>query len=311
MKKGILTTVFILTMIVVYGQQQAHYTQYAFNKLAFNPAYAGGKDVASATILSREQWLGIEGAPSTQAFSFHAPVFKKRVGLGASIIRDKIGFTNDLAINLAYAYRISFEKSNLSFGLQTSARNFTIDWNEAIPVQIVDNIIPTGSPSLFKFDIGFGLYYNTDRFFVGFSVPTLLEGETGLVGSDNTLNFPDAKRHYMLMTGMMFDIGKENKSLQFQPTVLIKYVDNAPIDVDITTFLIFKEKFWVGAAYRYHDSIDGIIQFQMTNALRLGLAYDYTLTDLQDYNKGSLEVMLEYNFVGKSDKFINPRHFYF
>lgn len=311
MKKITITFLFAITSFLVYGQQQAHYTQYVFNKLAFNPAYAGSKEVMSTSVLTRNQWVGFEGAPSTQLMSFHAPISKNRVGLGASIVRDKIGITNDIGLNIAYAYRIKMKKSNLSLGLQTSFRNLQVDWNSTNPTQIGDNVIPTGKPSAFKMNIGLGAYYANDNFFAGISIPSLMEGETGIIGNDDAVSFADEKRHYFATIGGIFNVAG-NGTLKLQPSILVKHVDNAPIDVDINNFFIFKEKFWFGVTYRYHDSIDGVVQFQMTEAMRLGVAYDFTLTELQDYNYGTLEVMLEYNFVSKSkDKLLNPRHFYF
>lgn len=313
MKKVLITLIFAIVAIGCYGQQEAHYTQYVFNKLAFNPAYAGSKEAISASILTRNQWIGFEGAPSTQLMSFHTPVFNNKVGLGATIIRDKIGITTDLSASIAYAYRIKMKKSTLSIGLQTSIKSIKMDWNSTNPTQLGDNVIPVGSPSAFKMDIGIGAYYANDNFFAGISIPFLMEGETGVIPtlSDGALNLPDTKRHYFATVGGVFNLGGDQSSLKLQPSVLVKYVDNAPIDLDVNAFFIFKEKFWFGATYRYHDSVDGVVQFQVSPALRFGMAYDFALTELQDYNHGTLEVMVEYNFVTNKDMLLNPRHFYF
>ena len=311
MKKLTITIIALIIWQFSFGQQQAHYTQYVFNKIAFNPAYAGSKEVPSAAVLTRNQWVGFEGAPSTQLMSFHAPTFKNRVGLGATLVRDKIGITNDIGLNIAYAYRIKMKKSTLSLGLQTSFRNLSVDWNSTNPTQLGDNIIPTGRPSAFKMNIGLGAYYANDNFFAGISVPLLMEGETGIIGNDGSVNFADEKRHYFATLGGIFNVVGDG-ILKLQPSVLVKYVDNSPVDVDINNFFIFKDKFWFGVTYRYHDSVDGVVQFQISDAMRLGMSYDFTLTELQDYNYGTLEVMLEYNFVSKAkDKLLNPRHFYF
>jgi type IX secretion system PorP/SprF family membrane protein len=311
--KNIITFFFIIANLFAYGQQQAHYTQFVFNKLAFNPAYAGSKEAMSASILTRNQWIGFEGAPSTQLMSFHAPILKNRVGLGASLVRDKIGISNDIGLNIAYAYRVKIKKSTFSLGLQTSFRNISIDWSSTTPTQLGDNVIPMGNPSIFKMNIGLGAYYANDNFFAGISIPFLIEGETGIIASlsDETIRTPFEQRHYFATIGGIFNL-VGGGVLKLQPSILVKYVNNAPADLDINTFFIFQDKFWFGVTYRYEDSVDGVVQFQVTPELRLGMAYDFTLSELKDYNQGSLEVMLEYNFTPKAkDKLLNPRHFYF
>ena len=314
MKKITGTILIIIMTFAAYGQQEAHFTQFVFNKLIYNPAYAGSKDVASMSVLARQQWIGMEGAPSTQTFGFHTPLLNKKLGLGFSVIRDQIGVTSDMSVNLAYAYRIKFNKQNvLSVGLQSSFRNLQVDWNSTSPTQIGDGAIPNGTPSTFKADIGFGAYFSNNHFFAGFSAPFLMEGEAGIIPNlaDGALNFPDGKRHYFVTIGGVFDIGGPSQQLKLQPSLLVKYVDNAPIDIDFNAFLVFRETFWVGLTYRMQDSIDGVIQIQLSPTMRLGAAYDFTLTDLQKFNYGTLEMMLEYNFSAKKDKMLNPRHFYF
>lgn len=313
MKKLSITFLLSIATLFVYGQQEAQYTQFVFNKLAFNPAYAGSKEVASLSVLTRNQWVGFEGAPATQVMSFHAPIMNKRVGLGATLERDKIGISTHMALNVAYAYRIKMKKSTLSIGLQTSIKSIKMDWSSTNPTQLGDNIIPVGTPSAFKTDIGLGVYYANDNFFSGISIPFLMEGETGIIPSlsDGALNFPDGKRHYFATIGGIINLGGDNGQFKLQPSLLVKYVDNAPIAVDINNFFVFKEKFWFGVTYRHEDSIDGVVQFQATPAIRVGMAYDFTLTELQDYNYGTLEVMMEYNFVSNKDMLLNPRHFYF
>ena len=166
MKKLIFTVGLCFIVSLAYAQQEAHYTQFIFNKLAFNPAYAGSKDVASASLLYRKQWVGIEGAPEVQTFNFHAPFFKKRVGVGLSVLHDKIGVTDNWFVNLSYAYRMKIGKTGtLAVGVQGNVTNVSVDWNQTEAVQIGDAAIPIGQPSALRANIGTGLYYNNDKFY--------------------------------------------------------------------------------------------------------------------------------------------------
>ena len=300
--------IFGLTLIVVAcasglrAQQQVMFTQYMFNTLAINPAYAGSHETFSATALLREQWSGLDGAPSTQTFSAHAPIRDQKMGLGFVLLHDKIGVTNQTGAYFSYAYKIEFlNEAKLSFGLQGGFTNFNAKFSE----------VSTTDPSFVGNDIiewqpnaGAGVFYSTQRFYAGLSVPQLIETEFDKSNSDSDSRLV---RHYFISSGYVFDL---NPELKLKPNVLVKYVKGAPLQVDLNANLLIKEIVWVGVSWRSFDSMDAIFQLQVSPRLQLGYAYDFaTQSDLRRVNSGSHELMLNYRIPNAHDRVVTPRYF--
>lgn len=332
-------TLFLLLTIMTWGwsyaQQDAMFTKYMFNSMAFNPAFAGSPEYMSVRMLYRNQWWGIEGAPVTQTFSIHSPV-SKRVGLGFSMINDKIGATGSTSANGAYAYRIPFGKGKLSMGLQAGVTNWRADWSVLRfkdPIEI-DQSFSEDTPNYWLFNFGAGLFYYAPNYYVGFSVPHLFNNDLRRGVPTEAEEWARQYRHYYFTAGGTIPL--RGPSLIFKPSILIKTVGllgdftpassnptrvGAPTEFDIDLSLMFYEALWVGVSFRAafeakqfggdssFDSADFWVSYYMMNGFRIGASYDYTLTKLQSVAQGSFELMLGYDFSYKSRKVNTPRYF--
>jgi len=256
--------------------------------------------------LHRTQWIGINGAPTTQVLSMHAPFFKKRVGLGLHIVRDVITITNNWNISTNYSYRIPVGLGHLSFGINASLKYLEADWNQTEALEIDDQSIPSQMANRFFPDMGAGVYYNTDRFYIGLSVQNLINAKVDFDASDVIDVIPRDDRHFFFMGGYVFNL---TDNVKLHPIFLMKLVKDAPFDIDLNASLIFFDKLWAGVTWRKDDSIDGILQYQFTKQLRAGVAYDFTISELQQVNSGSFELMLEYNFDFDNGSINNIRYF--
>lgn len=291
------------------AQQDAMFTQYMFNTLAINPAYAGSNEVITMTGLFRKQWVNIEGAPSTATFSIDAPVWGEKMGLGLNIVSDRVGITNTLGVFASYAYRIkTSEKGRLALGLQAGFSQYAADL-QSVALGSTPSFDPAFAENISQMmpNVGGGIWYNNDRFYAGFSVPHIINN--ALNRDYQFLNDSDGARqyrHYFVTAGYVFDL---NAALKLKPSFLVKVVEGAPMQMDINANLWLYEKVGLGLSYRSGDSIDALLEFQLSHQFKLGYAYDYTLTELRRYNSGSHEIMLRYQFSVNRSKIITPRFF--
>ena len=285
-----------------HAQQQVMFTQYMFNNLALNPAYAGSHEVISITAMLREQWTGINGAPSTQTLSIHSPLKYQKMSLGALVLNDNIGVTSQTGAYFSYAYRIPLtQKGKLSFGLQGGFTHYNADLSS---VSSTDPTFQFGDVNEVHPNVGFGMFYNTSRFYAGVSSPQLIEN---VFDKENPDSDSKIMRHYFATAGYVFDL---NHSLKLKPNILIKAVEGAPVEIDVNTNLLIKEVLWVGLSWRSFDSFDAIIQFQISNQLQMGYSYDFiTTTALSRVNGGSHEFMLNYRLAFSKIRVITPRYF--
>ncbi|MEM9819697.1 MAG: type IX secretion system membrane protein PorP/SprF [Bacteroidota bacterium] len=316
MKKIITTAVFCCAVILCFAQQEQQYTQFMYNKLSFNPGYAGSYDAPCITAIYRNQWIGLDGAPKTITVSFDAPLLNKRVGVGLNLTSRKIGIQNRINIDGAYSYRVRLGRGTLGLGVQGSIRYISNDYSDTrlSGTQAIetDGGIPVGEQSKMVPNFGAGLYYHTPKFYLGVSVPRLLK---------NNIDFNDISgvlgkevEHVYAMAGLLIDV---SKTFKLQPQLLVKYADNSPLDADLNLSAIFNEKYTFGVTYRAGsgsenavESIDLLLSAYVTDNVMFGLSYDIGLTELKDYNSGSLEAILRYCF-GKSEgeDIVNPRFF--
>lgn len=312
--------VFILLVFVILfachyanGQQDPMYSQYMFNMLSVNPAYAGSRDVLSATALYRKQWVGIEGAPETVTFSMDTPVKGRKIGLGLNIVDDRIGIVHNLMMNGCYAYRVQLSsKGTLSLGLQVGINQYKADYG-SVQLSQNDLLMPdnafSGSINRIYPNFGFGAYYTSDKFYVGFAAPKLVKNN--LSGKyDPTLDFSSFRnrynRHFFVTTGYVFDVGS---SMKLKPSLLLKGVHGAPIELDINVNVWFHDVVAIGGSYRTGDSFSMLLEFQATPKFRFGYAYDLTVSGLSGNNNGSHEIMLRYEFGYAKSKILSPRYF--
>lgn len=307
MRNLVVIVLILLACAPTQAQQDEMYTQYFYNKLVLNPAYAGSRDAISATALYRTQWVGFDGAPKTQSFSIHAPVFSENIGLGLSFIHDEIGITDNMTINGAYAFRINFDKGRLALGINGQIKRLFIDWKSSNPLEVLDNSIPYANTVTYLPNFGAGVYYDTEEYYLGLSVPHLIENKLEFESENTTVETrARQRRHFFGMAGLIMPIADD---VEFQPSVLAKYVTNAPMSVDINASFIFYESLLTGITYRTGDSFDMIIQLFLKNNLRIGYAHDFNTSQLTDYHNGTHEIMLGIDFGKRSRGIDNPRYF--
>jgi type IX secretion system PorP/SprF family membrane protein len=298
---------FLMLLVgTAFAQQEAMYSQYMFNGLAINPAYAGSTEVLSAAALYRKQWVGVEGAPTTQTFSAHAPVYNNRVGLGFSLINDKIGITNNVAANGIYSFRIITNRGVVSMGLQTGIGQYRANYStvKTNPNGIADQTFQDNQNSLL-FNFGTGLYYSTDDFYLGASIPYLVSKEVAQLGNASIYS-PSHYRHVFLTSGYVFTL---SPALKLKPSTLVKFAEGAPVQVDVNTNLWINDVLSTGLSYRTGDAVVGMVEFQLSRQLRLGYAYDQPLSDTKRYVGSSHEVMLRFDLVSPKTKYVSPRYF--
>ncbi len=315
MRKLLFVTTFLLFLTNLKAQQEAHYTQFMFNKLAFNPAYAGNAGMPCFSILHRSQWVGLEGAPMSQVLNFHTPLKNNRVGIGMSMMHDRIGPSSSWAYQLKYSYSLPLANGKLSMGLQGSLRRYQVDWNKVNAIHSGDRLLAENRTNKVVPNFGAGLYYQRQNFYLGASLPNILKGDLSFYGgNDNVADFSQERPHFYFMGGLILDKGKVTK---FKPSILVKYTQHAPISIDLNALFIFYDRFWLGSSYRMGgnkgsglgESIDAILQYQLSSSLRAGVAYDFTLSKIRNYNSGTFEVMLNYCIKKKDQVMTNPRFF--
>ncbi len=306
MKKVILAIVTILTLCnnEVKGQQDAMFTHYMYNTLWLNPAYAGTRDALTVTGIYRSQWVGFEGAPKDLSFTAHSPILKGKMGIGLSILNDVIGPTKSTITALDLDYQIKLnEKSKLSFGLKglaniysNSLSNVTTNNIDASFQQNTQRILP---------NVGAGLYYYRERFYVGLSTPKLLENGLSGGGLGSTSK---EQRHFFFIMGTVFDLGK---NVKMKPTCFVKATEGAPIQGDVTANFIMNDKFTLGAMYRTGDAVGVLLGYNFTEQLSAGYSFDWSMANTTGkYNNGSHEVMLRFDLISKDKgKIKSPRYF--
>ncbi|HFA50138.1 MAG TPA: type IX secretion system membrane protein PorP/SprF [Bacteroidetes bacterium] len=318
MKNIISTILFAICFapFICEAQQQPHNTQFMYYKLGYNPGFAGSQDAPCVSAIIREQWLGLEGAPSVQAITFNMPIMNQRVGIGANLMRHSIGITTVYDVDLAYAYRLRLGQGMLGIGVQGSVRSFTNDFMETVATQSKtdDTTIPGSNENKFMFNFGTGVYYSSERFYIGLSAPRLLANSIDFNASDNIVS--REVQHVYLMTGYTATLSDE---LKLRPQIMFKYANNAPVDADINLNFLIQDKFVAGLTYRLGgnkesgagESLDAIFGVQLNQNLLFAFSYDYTLSDIGNFSDGSIEASFHY-CIGKlaaGSEFENPRFF--
>ncbi len=303
---------FVATIHGLFAQQDAQYTQYMYNTLSVNPAYAGSRGQLTFAGLYRSQWVGLDGAPETFTLNLHSPIRNSRLGYGVSIVNDNIGdgVVQETYLDAVMSYTIDVSMdAKLSFGLKVGGNMLSLDFNklrnfdqEVVAQNNIDN--------RFNPNFGLGVYYHTDKFYAGLSAPNVLESEYfDNDNSDGSVNFLSAERiNFYLITGYVFDVSPD---LKFKPALLTKAVSGAPLQLDLSSSFLFADKFSFGAAYRWDAAVSGLVGFQLTEQLMVGLAYDRETTELggTQFNDGSFEIFLRWELLKRFQRTVSPRFF--
>lgn len=315
----------ISTAGTVFAQQEIMYSQYMFNTLALNPAYAGSRDVLSLTAVGRYQWINsIDGAPKTHSFSLDMPIKNEKMGIGIIAYNDAIGVSNNTGINLAYSYRFKIgSRTTMALGLQPTITNVSLKLSQVNTlIDATDPIFNGKDNNKMLFNAGLGLYMSNDKGYLGFSVPQIIE-QKYITASDKNKEGVGTDRHYFLTMGMVF--GKGN--VKIKPSLLTRYVNGSPLGIDGNINVWFRDKISFGVSGRKSqpgfikgeefDAAVGMVEIQLTPQLRLGYAYDYNQNKL---NLGSdtfkkfigtptHEWLLRYEFGYGKSKILTPRYF--
>ena len=302
---AILTMAIVLPTVVM-GQQDPEYSQYMFNGLAYNPAYAGSREALSGTLLLRKQWVQLPGAPFTGSASIHGPSRNDRHGFGFSFVHDRLGITRQNYVYGSYAFRFPLGPGKLALGLQGGLINFQNRYSDVVTIN-PDQINPGVNLTAWLPSVGTGAYFSTQKFYAGFAVPNLLAGEYFRYKNSSTQQIASAQKlHYFGTMGVVLPLGD---NVAFRPSLVAKWVKNSPLEFDFNASFLFKERLWLGAGYRTGDALIFMLEYFTRGGLRVGYAYDYTLTQLRKVNTGTHEIMLGFDLAPKKTKIITPRYF--
>jgi type IX secretion system PorP/SprF family membrane protein len=298
------------TVSVTFAQQDAEYTMYRFNGLYLNPAYAGSREVISATAIYRHQWVNVPKAPRSASVAIHSPLRNNNVALGLIYSYDQLGVTKTNTVTADFAYRIPLgkkKKVKLSIGINAGAINYQANLNDVKTQTANDPNFAGNNQNRWLPVVGAGIYAYSEKFFVGVSVPNILQSSLDDKYNVFETSTSVARRytHLLATAGYVFNLGKKVK---FMPSILMKYVPkHAPIDFDFNANFVFIDRIWLGAGYRLQDSYSFMAAFNITRQLRVGYSYDLTASKFSGYNAGTHEVMLGFDCDFKGKKIVNPR----
>ncbi len=312
----ILITIMYVNLGLFYvgnGQQDAQYTQYMYNTQVVNPAYAGSSETLSIGILGRSQWVSLEGAPRTGTLTVNLPVgLYDNMGIGMSLVHDQIGpaTESNIVLDLAYALYLSRNVlSKLSFGIKAGMDYLDVNYEKLNIQEPNDPYFQTSIDGKLQPQVGAGIYFNSDRFYAGLSVPNFLNTEHF---DKNSLENPNLegvaveRLHYFLISGYVFDL---NPNLKFKPATLLKLVSGSPLQWDMSANFMLNNKFVLGASYRWNASLSGLLGFQISDTVFAGVGYDYQSTDLEDYSNGSYEAFVRFDIFNRAERIVAPRFF--
>lgn len=312
MKKLLKLNIIIFILFNVwsnFAQQLPQFTQYMYNTISINPAYAGSRETLSLVGIHRSQWVGLEGGPTTQTLSIHSPLRNEKMGLGLSFIHDELGYENFSYLYADYSYTIQTgANTKLAFGIKAGFTHYRIDQELLNDPDIINDPFFNDVSNRWSPNIGAGMFWHSNKWYVGFSAPRILNTDYNK-GRNGNIDYVALERvSYYLTGGYVFDLSESTK---FKPAFMVKATNGAPLSYDITANFLFNEVLWLGAAYRINESagaLGGIVDFQISKQLRLGYAYEYPISDIRPYTSGTHEVLLMFE-VFKSKRIKSPRYF--
>jgi type IX secretion system PorP/SprF family membrane protein len=290
----------------LYAQQDALFSQYMFNKLVINPAYTGTRDALSIALVGRQQWVGMDGAPKTVTFTIHSPLRNEKLGLGLYGYTDVLGPLQTSGAVGAFSYKFKWGPGQLSFGLQFGFKYMSVDWSKITMLQENDVALTGESGKNFVVNANIGLYYYTENYYVGVSTKNLFEQDIG------TQELYDEEISYRLLRqlyGMAGIAITLNDDLVLQPSILAKYVQKSPFQMDFNANLMIREVFTIGFSYRTEKTLVFLVEVLVKNRLRIGYSYDTFLSELSQYNKGSHELLIGFDIPVFKRKLDTPRYF--
>jgi len=301
MKRLLVFAFGFLLLVPAKAQQDPMFSQYLYNMLAINPAYAGSRGQLSSALFYRNQWTGFDGAPITVNGSVHAPIRNTNASWGVNLFNDRIGVQNQNLINLNYAYRIIGSKGSLSLGLSGGLYQFGYDYNK-LGDGFYDPALQ-GSDSYTLFNAGFGAYYQSSRMALGISVPHMFNGQLINQGAYQAVN----PANHIYLTGSYLIVVSDD--YRFKPSAMVKMVRNAPVQMDLNATLIYKNMLHLGVSYRTINEVSLMAQVQANKHWWVGYAYDIPFGVVSDVSTGSHELFIGFEFSFDKSKILSPRYF--
>ncbi|MFA5329723.1 MAG: type IX secretion system membrane protein PorP/SprF [Prolixibacteraceae bacterium] len=288
------------------AQQDPMFTQYMHNPVSINPAYAGSRGTLNVVAMHRQQWVGMEGAPKTLTLSVNSPFLNYNVGVGLSLIYDQIGPVKQTGIYADYSYHLKLTNQvKLAFGLKGGVNMYDINLLGLRGSEDDDFVSLYGYRKLYLPNFGVGSYLYSDRFYVGFSIPKMLQNS--LSDDENTLSYVNREeRHFFITAGFVTNI---SDNIKFKPSTVMRIVSGSPVSVELSGAFILNDRLWLGGMYRFGDSVGAMVKFDLTRELSVGYSYDLTNSALSPYNQGTHEVYVSYDFAFRNRKVLSPRYF--
>ncbi len=294
------------------AQQLPQFSQYMFNTISINPAYAGSRETISVVGLHRNQWVGLAGGPTTSTFSVHSPLKNEKIGLGLSVINDELGFENFIFAygNFSYTLDLS-EKTKLALGISAGFTHYSLDIEGFLndPSVAVDPFF-SNFTNRWNPNVGVGFYLHQERWYFSLSAPRLLNTNYNESALDPNIDYQALERiGYFITGGYVFDL---NENLKLKPSTLVKVTNGAPISFDVSAHLLFNEKLWLGGSYRYNrdtSTVGALADFQVSQQMRIGYAYEHYITDLRPFTGGTHELLLMFEVFKPTKRVKSPRYF--
>ena len=305
MRKLLLIAIIVLNVFFANAQQTPQFTQYMYNTISVNPGYAGSREALTVVGLHRSQWVGFSGGPVTSTLSIHSPLRNERVGVGFSYINDRLGYENFnyMYVDLSYNINIT-QNTKLAFGVKGGFSYYNVDPDLFNNPDVYNDPYFQEKLNRWTPNVGAGLYLHQPKWYLGISSPKLIENDYNKLGNYVALE----QSHFYGIAGYVFDLNKSG-NIKMRPTALVKYTKGSPLSYDTTLSFLFNEKFWIGGAYRFEDSVGALVDFQISKQLKLGYSYDYPISKIKPYTSGSHEIMIMFDFKFDNSKYKSPRYF--
>ena len=288
------------------AQQLPQFTQYMYNTISINPAYAGSRDALSIVGLNRNQWAGFDGGPQTQTLSIHSPLRNEKIGLGLSLINDKTGFENFTYVYADFSYTVkASEDVDISFGLKGGLTYYKLSDELYNKTEVNQDPYFNDKLNRWNSNFGAGVLFHSQKWYVGLSVPKIINHDL-----NNDTDYAALERvHYYLLGGYVFEL---SDNVKLKPSFMVKHTDGAPLSTDLTANFLFNEKFWLGGSYRFNGkqaAIGALADFQVTDQFRVGYTYEIPTGEIRPYTSGTHEILLMYEFRFLKNKQKSPRYF--
>lgn len=306
-KKPAAFLLFILLTTSVVAQQDPMYSMYMFNPVSINPAYTGSTEQMQVVGVFRKQWLSMPGSPQTSTLSFHSPLKNEKMGLGFSFINDRLGEMQTTGFQATYAYKLKLQKTTLSFGLQAGLRNFIVNLANVklAPVNQYDVAFSNNS-SVWSFNYGAGVFWYGKNWFAALSIPHLRNNVLHDQQVFNPKDFSRLRTHYNLYGGYVFQL---NEDFKIKPSLMIKNVAGAPIQLDINGNVYWKNIYGLGLSYRTNSAVVVLAEAKVSKNFHVGYAFDVNANGLSRNAGGSHELMIRYDFQTNKNREFTERDF--